>query len=198
MTPPAASARPAPAGWIAILPSSSGSRRRSGAVFCRAVRSSRCGLRSLIRRRGICSGVANVESPLPDTLPASTARHAESLTFRLLFGAGSRKLREQTHAVLFGRRRMWMKHSHPKPSGFEWLAQARRCREWRRNQHSKSGGFFRAKNLQNMRIRSRGGIASGFRDDARMSRRLPANQAEYRNRSLAAGYFVRLVREMEG
>lgn len=66
------------------------------------------------------------------------------------------------------------------------------------DQHSKSGGFFRAKNLQNMRIRSRGGIASGFRDDTRMSRRLPANQAEYRNRSLAACVFVGLVREMEG
>ena len=49
-------------------------------------------------RRRLAGG--RVDSP--DTLPASTARHAGSLTFRLLFGAGSRKLRGRA------RRESWL------------------------------------------------------------------------------------------
>lgn len=49
-----------------------------------------------------------------------------------------------------------------------------------------------------MCIRARGGITTGFRDYPRMPRRLPANRAEYRNRSLAACRVVGLVREMGG
>ena len=49
-----------------------------------------------------------------------------------------------------------------------------------------------------MCIRARGGIATRFRDYPRMPRRLTANRAEYRNRSLAACRVVGLVREMGG
>jgi hypothetical protein len=58
-------------------------------------------------------------------------------------------------------------------------------RQATRSQHSEPGGLF-VQNLQNMRIRARGGIATGFRDHPRMPRRFTANRAEYRNRSLAA------------
>ena len=42
---------------------------------------------------------------------------------RLPSGGRSRKLREQTHAVLFGRRRSSWKNRRTEPSGSGWLAQ---------------------------------------------------------------------------